>query len=274
MANTQRLGVPGGNLAYDVTGDGPPLVLVHEAIADRRMWDDCLPAFAAHRRVIRYDMRGFGETVVTEDVPHSYRRDLIDLLDHLGIDRAAVVGASMAGQIMTDAAIEFPDRFAALVPVASGLSGGDFATTPEEDAADAEAGRLEEARDWEALVEAELRMWVDGLGQAPNRVAPSIRDRVREMDLAAYRAHADEPGDQVIRLRPPAAGRLGEIRAPTLVIVGDLDAPSTQASCRAIAHGVAGARLVVMEGVAHAMMMERPAEFAAIVESFLDEVGA
>jgi pimeloyl-ACP methyl ester carboxylesterase len=94
------------------------------------------------------------------------------------------------------------------------------------------------------------------------------------MDLAAYRDHADEPAGEVEPLSPRAIGRLHEVRAPTLVVVGDLDVPSTLAATEVIEREVAGARRVVPSGVAHLPPMERPAEFVEIVESFLDEVGA
>lgn len=263
--------VPGARLAYDAAGQGPGLVLVHAGVCDRSMWDPVVPLLASSHRVIRYDCRGFGETQITGDVLFSNRADLMAILDHLGMDRAAIVGVSRAGQIMVDAAIEYPDRFSALIPVAPGLSGADIPMTPEEEVAFAELERLEESRDWPALIEASLRVWVDGLGGSPDRV-PAVRDLVRSMEEANHRNHADDPLDQVIVLQPPAAGRLREITAPTLVMVGDLDTPGTLAAARLIAEGVTGARLLILDDVAHLPSMERPHEFVTLVEAFLEEV--
>jgi len=271
-AATSYIDVPGGRLAYDTAGDGPALLLVHAGVTDRRMWDDVVPALAEKRQVVRYDTRGYGETRQLEDVAYSNRADAIAVLDGLGIDRATVVGVSRAGSIAVDTAIEFPGRVSAVVHVAGGLGGFEAPTTPEEEAAFDEAGRLEEARDWPALVESELRLWVDGLGQSPGRV-PAVRDRVRSMLVDLHRDHADETLDQVIVLEPRAVGRLAELTAPVLVIVGDLDTPETQAAGRHLAANAPNARLETMTGVAHLPPMERPAEFVRILEAFLDAGG-
>ena len=91
---TEFVSVPGGRLAYDATGDGPPIVLMHAWICDRRMWDDSMPLFARRHRVVRYDKRGYGETEVTECVRYLNWVDVIAILDHVGIDRATLVGVS------------------------------------------------------------------------------------------------------------------------------------------------------------------------------------
>jgi 3-oxoadipate enol-lactonase len=266
---TELVAVPHGRIAYDVTGDGPPIVLMHALIADRRMWDDLVLLFARRHRVVRYDKRGFGETEVTEPGSYSNRADAIAVLDHLEIERAAFVGVSGGAVIALDTAIEYPDRFAALVCVAPGISGFDGGGSPAEAAAFAELERLEEARDWPALVEGELAVWVDGLGQPADRIR-AVRDRVREMDLDAYTKHSGEPLDDVITLEPRAIGRLSTIRTPTLAVVGDLDTSSTIAAARRIAADVPGAQLVEWKGVAHLPPMERPAEFVQLVDAFLD----
>ena len=262
--------VPSARLAHDAAGQGPGLVLVHAGICDRSMWNPVVPRLGASHRVVRYNCRGFGEVQVTGDVPFSNRADLIAMLDHQGMKRAAVVGVSRGGQIVIDAAIECPDRFSALILVAAGLSGADVPLTPEEELAFAELETLEESRNWPALIEADLRVWVDGLRGSPDRV-PGVRDLVRSMEEANYRNHGDDPLDQVIRLEPPGAGRLNEINAPTLVMVGDLDTPDTLAAARLIAEGVRGGRLVILEGVAHLPSMERPDEFVSLVGAFLEE---
>jgi 3-oxoadipate enol-lactonase len=261
--------VPGGRLAYDVTGDGPPIVLMHAWICDRRMWDDLVPLFARRHRVIRYDKRGYGETEVAERVRYSNRADVIAVLDQLGIDRAALIGVSGGSVVALDTALEYPDRIAALVCVAPGISGFDGGDTEGESAAFTQLEKLEEAGDWPALVEGEIAMWVDGLGQPPERIT-AVRDRVRVMDLDAYTRHADEPLDDVIPLEPRATGRLASVATPTLVVVGDLDTSGTVVSARRIGSEVPGAQLVEWKGVAHLPPMERPLEFVQLVETFLD----
>lgn len=258
----------GARIAFDEAGSGLPVILVHAGIADRRMWDDVWADLATRYRVVRYDCRGFGETAVVDPQPFSNRVDLIAVLDHLGIERAVLVGVSRAGSIVTDTALEFPDRALALVRVAAGLSGFEVEPTPKEQAVWDRLEALEAAGDLDALNEAEIAAWVDGLTGTRERV-PGVRSRVLQMNADVYRLHADEQLGDPIPLDPPAAVRLGSLRIPVLEIVGDLDMPETLTTARHVASVVPGARLEVLEGVTHLPPMERPAEFVRLLDGFL-----
>src|SRR5215208_6198208 len=94
LRETGMAEVNGARIYYEVAGEGDPLVLVHAGIADSRMWEDQLMAFADRYRVIRYDMRGFGMTAMV-DLPFSHHEDLRGLLDSLDVERAHLVGCSM-----------------------------------------------------------------------------------------------------------------------------------------------------------------------------------
>jgi 3-oxoadipate enol-lactonase len=91
----------GGPLYYEVAGEGHPLLLVHAGIADHRMWDDQWDEFASRYRVIRYDLRGYGNTSLL-DRGYSNRQDIHDLLTHLGVDKTYIIAVSRGGQIATD----------------------------------------------------------------------------------------------------------------------------------------------------------------------------
>ncbi len=173
-------------------------------------------------RVIRYDQRGFGETT-TEAVPFSNRADVIALLDHLGIGRAALVGNSRGGVIAIDTAVEFPDRFVAVVGVGSGLGGYEGTATPEEMAAYEAMDALEEADppDVPAIAEAMVRFWVDGPGQSPERVPSAIREAIREQQTDILRP--DRVSGDPIPLDPPAEERLSSLTMPILALAGALD---------------------------------------------------
>ena len=83
--------VPGGRLAADDQGEGPPILLVHSAVVNRRAWDGVVPLLvAAGYRSIAYDMRGFGEST-SEEVEFTGHEDLLAVLDHFGVGRAAIV---------------------------------------------------------------------------------------------------------------------------------------------------------------------------------------
>jgi pimeloyl-ACP methyl ester carboxylesterase len=274
QVTTGFLDVPGGQLYYEVAGTGHPLVFIHAGVADNRMWDEQFVPFAERYRVIRYDTRGFGKTR-TEGVEFSNRQDLYDLLTHLGVETAYVIGLSRGGQIAVDFTVEPPEMVAALIPAAAGLSGydqplGDSVAVQQEAALFTRMEELWEKGAHDELQELEVHAWVDGPRQPVGRAASDVRERVREMNAGAYNRGEPEPKPQP--LDPPAAGRLHEIAVPTLVLIGDLDELATQAMAEYMAQHIPGARKVVFPGAAHMVNMERPERFNEVVLEFLDRV--
>ncbi len=268
-AETGFLETNGARIYYEVEGEGEPVVLIHAGIANLRMWDDQVPALADAYRVIRYDTRGFGRTE-GEDVSFSNRADIAALLDHLGETSAHIVGVSRAGQIALDFTLEFPERVRSLVVANGGVSGYD---SPDDDASQfAQAEQWEEAKDWDRLAEWETHFWVNGPNQPPDRVPAAVRERVHDWILTNYRAEKVYGRPQV--LEPPAAGRLGEVRIPLLVISGTADEAGTQAAMRHLASKVSGARLEVFEGAAHMVNLEQPERFNRVLREFLDASSA
>src|SRR4051794_33940355 len=101
-------------LAHDVAGHGPAVVLLHSTGCDRRMWDPQLPALVnAGYRVVRCDLRGFGQTPMPTR-PYSNALDVADLLDLLGIERTALAGSSGGGRVALEVAARRPRRVTAL----------------------------------------------------------------------------------------------------------------------------------------------------------------
>lgn len=170
-----------------------------------------------------------------------------------------------------DFALESPERGAGLVPVCAGLSGFDYDNhTPDNERAVFEAMEALEASgaDVEKMIDLDAQVWVDGFyrnGHAPAHV----RDYVRRAMQVAY---ARPQHSQVITLSPPAAGQLGDIRVPTLVIVGAIDTVDTRAAADAVVSGIPNARKLVIEGTAHLPNMEKPEEFNCALLAFLDGI--
>lgn len=251
-------------LAYEVAGHGRPVVLIHAGIADSRMWDDQFDVFADRMEVIRYDLRGFGHSLMPPG-PYAHRYDLFGLLTALGVSKASIVGVSKGAMIAVDFALDHPDMVDSLVLVSPALGG----TTPSafSQQQDAEIDAVYEAGDLAGAVELELRRWVDGPRRTPDKVDPGVRERVRDMDAYNFDLTGEEGIEQP--LEPPAVERLHEIRVPTLVVVGDGDVEDTLRNAELLVTGIEGARKAVIHDAAHMLSMERKHEFNRLVLDFL-----
>jgi 3-oxoadipate enol-lactonase len=254
---------------HEQTGSGFPVLFVHEAIADGRMWEPQWRSFADRYRLLRVDLAGFGRSPI-ERVPLTHARDVLALLDELGIAETAVVGGSMGGRVSLELAVARPDLVKGLVLMATGLPGGIewSAAVREQWAAEDEAVL---SGDFETAVEITLRMWVDGPRRQPSEVDPRVRAAVAEMQRRALELQAPywEEGDEEL-LVPDVADRLGEVLAPTLVVVGEEDFDELQTIARRLAAGIPDARLETIPGAAHIPSLERPELFDPLVLSFLE----
>lgn len=258
--------INGVRMHYDVQGSGDALLLIHAGIANLNMWEAQLPAFTPHFRVIRHDVRGFGETPDPAGKYTDYE-DVKALLDHLGIERAHLLGISNGGRIAMEVALTYPERVNKLVLVAPGLPG----YKPPKDAFDEEmSAKYEEAikaGNKELAAEIDAQIWIDGPRRKPADVDPAFRQRA----LALIRHTVDlgigeGEGDYA---RPLAAERLGDLLAPTLLIEGDEDLQSMRDIADQLEQGIPNITRVDMPGTAHLPPMEKPQEFNRIVLDFL-----
>lgn len=257
----------GARLFYQVTGTGEPLVLLHGGLCDSRQWEGQIEPFARRRRVVRYDMRGFGRS----DLPataFSHPADLRVLLSTLGIERAVILGTSFGGAVALDFALTYPEMVGALILAASGAGGHQWSAAVR-DQWDAEDAAVERG-DVDAAVEVNLRLWVDGPARTPEQLNPAVRERLRGLIRETV---IPRDGGTAAPLDPPALTRLGEIGAPTLVITGDLDVPDVELIAERLTSGITGARRAVVPDTAHLLMVEQPAIFNQIVLDFLDSLG-
>jgi 3-oxoadipate enol-lactonase len=259
--------VNGVRLHYQVAGDGPSLVLVHSGITDTRSWAPQLPAFTKKYRVLSYDMRGFGQSDVAHG-KYSSSEDLAGLVAAAGMGPAALLGVSVGGSAVLDTALQHPELVTALILVGSGISGRKH--SPAYDQMIDEIDQLVVEKGLDAAIDREMEVWLYGRGRTAAEVDPQLRAAVREMDF--YNSARYPPDAEPQRIQPPAVGRLQEIRAPTLVIVGDRDVDDVRDAAEELTRGISGARLAVMPGVAHVPNMERPEEFNRLLLDFLDSV--
>ncbi len=253
-------------LYYEIAGEGHPLVLIHGGLVNSGLWDDQFEVFAGQYRTLRYDVRGFGKSKPPASY-YSNHGDLRDLLDSLDIDRAYVLGLSMGGAIAIDFTLTYPDRVAALIPVAAGLSG--YQATARSAVRD-ELNAAYERGDKERAVELSLQVWTDGPQRRPDQVDPAVRERIRAM--TAHTFDLPDVEHWLQQLEPPAIDRLAEIHAPTLFVVGDQDVEDILKIGDLIVARVPGARRAVIPSTAHHLNVERPAEFNRIVLEFLNSL--
>ena len=260
------------SLAYELRGSGPPVVFVHAAIADSRMWEPQWSSFAARYRRLRLDLPGFGHTPI-ESLPVTYARDVAGALDEVEISAAGIVGASLGGRVALELAVARPDLVRALVLVDAGLPGADWSEVVQ--AYGAVEDEAVSRGDLAAATEINLRMWVDGPRRSPEDVDPAVRAAVAEMQGRALELQAPhwERLDEDL-LVPDVAERLGEVHVPTLVLVGEEDVDDMHRLARRFAAEIPQARLETIPGAAHVPSLEQPAAFDELVLEFLAEIKA
>lgn len=261
----QTTNVPGFRMEYETHGGGPPLLLINGLGSDRSEWLFQLPEFSTRFLVITFDNRGAGGSDAPPG-PYSTPQmadDAAALLAHLGAGRAHVLGVSLGGMIAQEVALRHPERVDRLV-LACTTPGGEGSLRPTA----------------EVLWSFALSPGGD-LEEAVRRVVPLLytekyrRDHPREIEEFVKRRLARPVSAQSHAWQFAAAvghaawDRLGEIRAPTLVITGDADRVVPPENSRRIARRIPGAKLVVLPGAPHRLFAENAEGFNREVVSFL-----
>jgi 3-oxoadipate enol-lactonase len=251
--------------AYEVSGDGPAVILVHGLGATRRMWRWQEPALARRFRVVRYDLLGHGES--DKPVRAYAMEDMVGqvaaLADRLGLDRFGLVGFSLGGLIVQATALAHPGRVAALVV----LNAAHGRTAAERDAVlkRAEQAAREGPR---ATIDAAITRWFTPAFAARR---PDVIAEVRAWILAndpavyphAYRLLAT--GDA------PLASAIAAIRCPTLVMTGSDDPGNTPAMAQRMGRLIPGSKVIVVPGLRHMGLAEDPEAFSGPIAAFLAE---
>lgn len=250
-------------IAYEDTGQGFPLVLVHGHPFDRSMWRDQVRAFSPHYRVITFDLRGYGETTVVpgKTPPEEFARDIAGLLDHLNVADIFLGGLSMGGQIVLEFYRSFPKRVRALI----------LADT---------FAQLDDEERRQARYDTADRLMSEGISAYADEVLPKMiaSQTIEEQpEVAAHvlsMMRGTSPAGAAAALRGRAERRdytplLPEISVPTLIIVGSDDEFTPVSDAEFMRERISHSRLAVIEGAGHMPNVERPGEFNRVVEEFL-----
>jgi len=239
--------VDGGAVwADDSGGDGPPLVLLHPGVGDSRIWDPVLAPLTAKYRVIRYDARGFGQSPAPS-VKFSLFDDLVAVLGHYEVQRAAFVGCSQGGGSSLALALEQPERVSALALLCPGIPGFPYPEEgDEDDPLMAEYERAYATGDVDALADVMRQVW------AAAGATPAVMEQLRSAARAGISA-----GDLELK-DPPAFDRLGEISVPAALMVGDADYPPLVESNRQAAARIPGCEFLLVPGMDHLPPLREP----------------
>ena len=241
--------------AYTDVGSGPPLVLLHAFPLDRRMWRPL-----AGSRLLAPDLPGFGDaarTVPSIDAMADVVAEFIRAV--VGQTPVALGGCSMGGYVALAFARKYPERLRKLILIDTKAEADDAAARANRDKQLAEiASRTLTAA---ALI----------AGMLPKMLAtPEAVEEVRALG-GAQSLEGIAAGIRALRDRPDASDGLGNIRVPTLVVVGEYDTITPASAARALHERIAGSRLAVVPGAAHLSNLDRPDAFTTLLREFLAE---
>ena len=253
------------------SGDPLPLVLIHGTGASLHTWEGWVAGLKPTRRVVSFDLPGFGLTGPNADNDYSDRRYVAfvrQFLARLGVGRAIVVGNSLGGEIAWQLALADPSRVAGLVLVDA--AGFDF--VPESVPLGFRIARtpvLREPMRW-LLPRRAIEDSVLNVYGGPGKVSAALVDRYYELTL--------REGNRIALMRrmdqmaPGPVQHLPEIRVPTLILWGGKDRLIPPRWGREFAQAIPGSRLVVFPGLGHVPQEEEPAATLAALHDWLPQV--
>jgi 3-oxoadipate enol-lactonase len=247
--------VNGMELYYEVHGDGPAVVFAHGAGGNHLSWWQQVPVFARRYRCITFDHRGFGQSPDVPNGPGSraFVEDLKRLLDHLQIDRVALVAQSMGGRTCLGFTLEYPDRVRGLVMADTTGGFGD--------------ARMSQLR-------AEHEAALAGPDAPPRTYARHFPQEQPTQAFLYEQIRALNPPRQEVPAPGPTVEQVRALATPTLLIVGEHDVIAPPALMKMFQGYIPHARLAEVAGAGHSVYFEKPAEFNRLVLDFLADVGA
>ena len=258
-----KITINGVGLNYEEWGEGYPLLLLMGFGDSLDAWSQQIPALSAEFRTIGLDHRGTGFSDCPDDgysIPQ-FSDDAIGLLDHLGLEKAHVLGYSMGGRVGQDMAARYPDRISGLVLAASAAKPNPLNVFSLRSAAYLyrEFGP-EAAAAFGPLISFTHAYFEDHLQELSDKLG---KPATHPMPLHAYEGHVSAIENH------DTTPILDQVRAPTLVLMGDQEWLNPQADADIMLNGIKGSRLQVLEGGGHGFLWENPDAFNKAVIDFL-----
>lgn len=261
----------GVKLYFEETGEGVPLVFVHEFAGDLRSWEPQVRYFSRRFRCVTFNARGYPPSDVPED-PSAYSQtraanDIRDVMAHLGLERAHLVGLSMGGFAVLEFGMTYPDRALSLV-----VAGAGYGAEKER-----EAEFRKMARDGADQMEAHgMEAFAGVYGMGASRIPYLVKDpRGWEEFRRLFAEHSVKGSANTIRgiqaQRPSLydlEDRLRAMTVPTLIVTGDEDDPCLMPDIF-LKRTIPASGLVVLPKTGHAVNLEEPDLFNRLVGDFL-----
>jgi len=243
--------VNGVHMYYEVYGDGSPLVLLHGGVMTIELdFAALLPELVTRHTVIAVELQGHGRTADTGRAitPAALASDVVGLLDHLGIDRAHVLGHSLGGGVALELAVSHPDRVRSIVPMSITVRPDGTHEEITDPSKHATSTRMPTPQDFADMTEAYKRL-------SPH---PEHFDDFVAM-LSGVASQLEGWTDE----------QLAGVTAPTLLMIGDNDFTTVE-------HGalmlrlIPGSQLAVLPGTTHMTITRRPDLVIPMLTAFLD----
>jgi pimeloyl-ACP methyl ester carboxylesterase len=266
----------GVRLHYEETGSGTPVVFVHEFAGDSRSWEPQVRYLSRRYRCITFNARGFPPSEVPPDVA-SYsqaraRDDIRAVLDHLGIDKAHIVGLSMGGFATLHFGLTYPDRARSLLVAGAGYGS---------EKSEREKFRTEAAAIADRLEREGMATFAEAYAYGPTRVQFQAKDARGFAEFKAMLAEHSGSGSANTQLgvqRERASifelpVQLAQLTVPMLVVTGDEDWPCLAPGVF-IKRACPSAALLVVPNTGHTVNLEEPATFNSALADFLAQVDA
>lgn len=255
--------INGIDFYYESHGEGPALVFAHGGGGNHLSWWQQVPALAGHYRCITFDHRGFGSSRDLDEGPgpNAFVEDLRQLLDHLGIERAALVGQSMGGWTVLGFAAAYPDRVSALVLCDTTAGMDDPEVTREQ-------AKLRESSKGAKLADILTRAYAAGFP------ARDPQHHFLYQQISGLNLHVPPTLLKALMGAKQSAEPIVHKRIPTMLIVGEEDALVSPAIMQLMAQRLTGSRFVKIPGAGHSAYFEQSEEFNRILSGFLGEANA
>jgi len=261
IVDSGYVNVDGGKLFYEIAGKGENIVLLHDGMVNRQIWDYQFPELAKNYRVVRYDRRSYGKSSDPQE-KFSHLDDLNQIFIQLKVEKAIIFGMSSGGRLAIDFTLKYPEKVNGLVLVGAVVGGFGYTSHMTN-----RGGNL----NIQTGVSDPIKLNKYFIMDDPYEIySGNLKAKEKVMKLLPYFSR-----DNRVPMRPPdrvAVRFLSEIKVPTLILVGEYDIPDVHAHAGVINAGIANSKREIIPKSGHLIPVEQPVLFNDAVMNFLNKL--